>query len=96
MLEAALEKGIISQDDKEDALNVDVVVTGLSRSEEGVNILVVCEVSIKADRRDVERAYQRAGILRKAFGISSIPAVIAKSVTKRPTAKGEELGVFLF
>jgi len=95
VLEAALEKGIISQDEKDDALNVDVVVTGLSRSEEGVNILVVCEVSIKADRQDVERAFQRASILRKAFGISSIPTIIAKSVTKGARVRGEELGVIL-
>jgi len=95
VLEDVLEKGVISQEEKEDALNVDVVVTGLSRSEEGVNILAVYELSTRADRRDVERAYKRISVLRKTFGIPSIPTIIAKSVAKGATARGEEIGVIL-
>jgi len=94
ILEEAVDKGVISDEEMEDALNVDLVVEGILKSnKEGV--VLVCEVSCTADVTDVERANKRAIIIGKAFNKKSIPIVVGKEVTKGAKEKSEPLGVIL-
>jgi len=94
VLEEAVDKGVISDEEMEDALNVDLVVEGILKSnKEGV--VLVCEVSSTADVTDVEKANKRAGIIGKAFNKKSIPIVVGKEVTKGAKEKSEPLGVIL-
>jgi len=94
ILEEAVDKGVISDEEMEDALNVDLVVEGILKSnKEGV--VLVCEVSSTADVTDVERANKRAIIIGKAFNKKSIPIVVGKGVTKGAKEKSEPLGVIL-
>jgi SepF-like predicted cell division protein (DUF552 family) len=94
ILEEAVEKGVIRDEEMEDALNVDLVVEGIWKSnKEGV--VLVCEVSSTADITDVERANKRAGIIGRAFNKKSIPIVVGKEVTKGAKEKSSPLGVIL-
>jgi polyhydroxyalkanoate synthesis regulator phasin len=94
ILEEAVEKGVIRDEEMEDALNVDLVVEGILKSnKEGV--VLVCEVSCTADVTDVERANKRAGIIGRAFNKKSIPIVVGKEVTKGAKEKSSPLGVIL-
>jgi len=94
VLEEAVERGVISDEEMEDALNVDLVVEGILKSNKE-NVLLVCEISYTADTTDVERAKKRAGIIGKGFNIKSIPVVIGKEVTEGAEKKSSTLGVIL-
>jgi len=94
VLEEAVERGVISDEEMGDALNVDLVVEGILKSNKE-NVLLVCEISYTADTTDVERANKRAGIIGKGFNIKSIPVVIGKEVTEGAEKKSSTLGVIL-
>ena len=94
VLEEAVERGVISDEEMEDALNVDLVVEGILKSNKE-NVLLVCEISYTADTTDVQRANKRAGIIGKGFNIKSIPVVIGKEVTEGAEKKSSTLGVIL-
>jgi hypothetical protein len=94
ILEEAVDKGVISDEEREDALNVDLVVEGILKSNKE-EVVLVCEVSSTADITDVERANKRAIIIGKAFNKKSIPVVVGKEVTNEAKEKSEPLGVIL-
>ncbi len=94
ILEDAVENLLIKEEEKDNVLNIDVVATGVLKKEEK-KVVLVGEVSIKADREDVERAYKRARIISKAMGIPSISVVIGKELTEGAIKKAEELGVII-
>jgi hypothetical protein len=94
ILEEAVDKGVISDEEMEDALNVDLVVEGILKSNKE-EVVLVCEVSCTADVTDVERANKRAGIIGRAFNKKSIPIVVGKEVTNEAKEKAELLGVIL-
>ena len=93
ILESAVEKEWISEKEKEEALNVDVVASGFLKTEKEKKVVVVGEVSIKVDRIDVERAYERSKIISRAFGLSVIAVVIGKESTEGGLERAKELGV---
>ncbi|MFN3534540.1 MAG: hypothetical protein ACK4WB_04035 [Desulfatiglandales bacterium] len=95
ILDDAVDNGVISEEEREDALNIDVVATGFLRKEREKKVVIVTEVSIKADKVDVERAYERAMIVGKAMNLSSIAVVIGKEYTKGAEVKAKELNVIL-
>jgi len=95
VLEDAVDKGIISEDEKESALELDVVVTGTSKIQDGQKVVVACEVSVTAHSDDIERAFERASILSRAFAKQCIPVVIAKESAQEAFDKAQELGVVL-
>lgn len=94
ILENAVERGVIKEDEMDDVLKIDVVATGLLKKEDK-KVVIVGEVSIKADITDVERAYRRAEIMSRAMGISSIAVVVGKESTEGAIKRAEEIGVLL-
>jgi len=95
VLEDAVDKGLISEDEKESALDLDVVVTGVSKKQDRQEVVVACEVSVTAHSEDIERAFERASILSRAFAKQCIPVVIAKESAQEAFDKARELGVVL-
>ena len=94
-LEEAAEKRIITEEEKDSALNIDVVVTGFLKTDKDKKVVLAGEVSIKADKVDVERAYERANVIGKALGLSAIAVVIGKETTEGAIKRADELGVVL-
>ena len=93
ILESAVEKELIDEKEKDEALNVDVVASGFLKTEKKKKVVVVGEISIKVDRIDVERAYERSKIISRALGLSAIAVVIGKESTEGALEKAKELGV---
>ena len=94
-LDEALDAGRITEEEREEALSVDLVAEGYLRVEPQKKVLVVAEVSVKADKVDVERAHKRSKIVEKAFGMPTIPAVIGKKYTAGAKNKAKELQICL-
>ncbi len=94
-LDDAVEEGIITEDEKQDALNIDVVVTGYLKEDREKKVVIASEVSLRADRVDVERAYERANIFGRAMRIPAIAVAIGKETTEGAKNRSEELGVIL-
>jgi len=94
-LDEALDAGRITEEEREEALTVDLVAEGYLRVEPQKKVLVVAEVSVKADKVDVERAHKRSKIVEKAFGMPTIPAVIGKRYTVGAKNKAKELQICL-
>jgi hypothetical protein len=94
-LDEALDAGRITEEEREEALSVDLVAEGYLRVEPQKKVLVVAEVSVKADKVDVERAHKRSKIVEKAFGMPTIPAVIGKKSTAGAKNKAKELQIYL-
>ncbi len=74
-LSLAMENGIISKEEREDVLRLDLIVEGtlLSTKEP---VLVAVEVSYTISEHDVQRAVRRAEILKKVMGRKVLPAVV--------------------
>jgi cell division septum initiation protein DivIVA len=94
-LDEALDAGRITEEEREEALSVDLVAEGYLRVEPQKKVLVVAEVSVKADKVDVERAHKRSKLVEKAFGMPTIPAVIGKKYTAGAKNKAKELQIYL-
>ncbi len=73
-LALAIEKGIISKEEREDVLRLDLIIEGtlLSTKEP---VFVAVEVSYTIDKPDVQRAVRRAEILKKVMDKKVLPAV---------------------
>ena len=95
ILEEAVDKKTIEEEEKNEALRVDVVVTGVLKTQEDQKVIIAGEVSVTADANDVERAYKRAKIIGKAFGVSSMAVVIGKKWTEGAIDKSNQLGVII-
>ena len=65
-LDDAVDAGLISDNDRDYALNADVVVRGKMK-DSGKEVILVGEASVTVDLEDVERASKRAEITAKAF-----------------------------
>ncbi len=75
---AALDEGKIEREDFEEARRIDLVVRG---EWEGRTLHLALETSWTIDRRDVERAVQRARILQAVLG-ETWPAVAGSRLTE--------------
>ncbi len=80
ILDDALNSRIIIKEERKDALNSDLILTGLLRDYSEKNVVAVSEISMKVDKKDVERASHRAKVFEKAMyhllpllWISSLP-----------------------
>ena len=94
-LDEAVYAGIITEEEKDSALKLDVLAEGFLRDDREKKVLVAVEVSVKADRNDVERAKERSQILEKALGLPVIPVVISEGATFGAKEKAKELNVEL-
>ncbi|MEM1724233.1 MAG: hypothetical protein QXW71_00430 [Thermoplasmata archaeon] len=89
-----MDNRIISESERNNALNADVVVTGLL-GDKKEKVVLVAEVSVKVDITDVEKAFSKAKIIGKALNLPSIPVVIGEKFTEGAKIKAEELKVIL-
>jgi uncharacterized protein YoxC len=90
-LEAAL-----SDDEVATVLLLDLLAVGRPRRRDGWpdELWLATEVSAVIDRHDVERASERAALVRKA-GLAAIPVVAGESVTEGATELLQDLPVVL-
>ena len=95
ILDDALDAGIIGDDERDDALLCDVVVTGVLRNNKERKVLIVAEVSVVVDKQDVERAYSRTKVIEKCMGLPGIPVVIGKEHTEGSLKRADELQVIV-
>ncbi len=74
-------EGRLTQEEFRDLLAVDLLVSGRPRHlAEAPQVWLVVEISATVDRHDVERARQRADLLRRA-GLRAIPTVAGEDAT---------------
>lgn len=88
-------KATITDDERDDALKIDVVVTGFLRHNKEKKVFLAAEVSIVVDKTDVERAARRTKIIEKCLGIPGIPVVIGDEYTDGAKKAAEELQVIM-
>ncbi len=77
-LEDALDGGLISEEERKDALNLDALIR--VKSEDGRNLLLAVEVSHTLEDKDADRALRRANVIARVYGIETIPVVIGAYV----------------
>ncbi len=91
----ALDEGLITDEEHQEALRIDLVVGGKLIKKPAEDVLIGLEISYRADRRDVERAFERAQILKKALKKNILPVVYGKKFTRGAKELAEKLGVLL-
>ena len=79
LIDDALDRGVIDRQQRIDAGNVDIVLQGQSYPDRSV-IYVALEVSATIADGDIDRAGDRAEILRKATGKQTLPVVIGANI----------------
>ena len=84
----AAESGAITWDESDELALADVVVK--ATDQDGREIYIVAEISITVQEHDRERALERARILEKASGITTIAAVIGITEEARVIPAGDE------
>lgn len=95
LLDDALDEGKITLKEREDALEIDLVVSGLLMKDPSRKVYFAVEASVKADRRDVERAHRRAKIIEKAISEPVLGVVVCMDKTEGAIKKSNELDVLL-
>jgi len=93
-LDDAVDAGLISDDDRDYALNADVVVRGKMK-DSGKEVILVGEASVTVDLEDVEWASKRAEITAKAFRQEAIGVVVGKEITDRAQKAADEFAVLV-
>lgn len=71
-LDNAEESGLITSEEREKALNLDIL---LSVRKDGKPLLLAVEVSYTADEKDCIRAIERSEVFYKVYGVETIPVV---------------------
>lgn len=92
LLEDAADKGLISEEEKAEVLNLDAVAGGVSKAD-GKRCYLTLEVSVRVDVEDVERAARRASILGRAMDLPAIGVVVGREISQTAARRAEELGV---
>lgn len=95
ILDDALDENKITFEERQDALDVDLVATGVLTEDPTKKVFLIAEASVKADRKDVERAYRRAQIFKKATDTETLPVVVCKEKTQGAIKKATELDVII-
>lgn len=92
LLEDAVERGLITEDEMEDAKLVDTVARGRGRAE-ATPLYLAVEVSAAVDRHDLERARRRAAVIEKASGVSTRPVVAGERLREDAQQMAEQQGM---
>ena len=90
----AAAQGVISEQERREVLNADIILQGERQSDQGPLYMVV-EVSITVAGDDITRADERAVILARATGKETIPAVVSAHVDSARQQLAEERNVTL-
>ena len=94
LLEEAESRGAITEEEADELLLLDLIVAGTQRADHA-RVYVAAEISITANQDDVNRAADRADILRRVTGLPSRPVVIADRMAEsyRNLADEKEVAV---
>ncbi|MCS6876319.1 MAG: hypothetical protein NZM36_05610, partial [Aquificaceae bacterium] len=92
LLEDAVEKGLISEEEKDFAIRVDFAGRGRLQDKE---VYIALEATLSLYPEDVEKASKRAEILWRALSTETIPVVVFQSAQKPALERAEELGVLV-
>jgi len=79
LLEAAVERGLLTEEEAEDAKLLDAVARGRRRGD-GEPIYLVVEASVVIDQHDLARAVRRAAIVEKASGVPTLAVVAGERI----------------
>ncbi len=93
-LEDYEDKGEITEEQKDGVLNLDLIVSGRSKSLQKEVILAV-EVSYSLYEDDIERACDRANVLARVLQREVIPTVVACQIKEDTERLADEKGVLL-
>ena len=95
LLSDGADRGIITEDDADELDRADMIMLG--SSPEGEDVYVVGEISITIDDSDVERASDRAAILRTASNATTHAAVIGTAISdgNRERARTRDVTVII-
>ena len=89
-IDQAIRNGTITRDNSAELFEADIIISAED------NRHAVIEVSITADRDDIERAKTRAGILAAITGGAVTPVVITSRLTPAQSDQAEAAGVTTF
>ena len=89
-IDQAIRNGLVSQDGCADLFETDLIISALD------NRHAVIEVSLTADRDDIDRAKNRAGILAAITEGAVTPVVITSRLNPAQSAQAEAAGVTTF
>ena len=90
MISGAVERGLISDDEKLEIQRADAVMSG---QDGGTTVYFVGEFSITVNNSDIDRAITRSSILSKATGCHAWPMVIGETIPELQRARAEAEGV---
>ena len=86
----AIRDGLVTREDSADLFEADIIISAED------NRHAVFEVSLTADRDDIDRAKTRAGIMAAITGGTVTPVVITSRLNPTQSAQAEEAGVSTF
>ena len=92
MLDDAVERGALTEDESDEVTWADAVVRGRRRGDRA-QVVAVAEVSWGVGVKDVERAVRRADLVAK-LGFTTLPVVGGKAVTREAAELAREQGVW--
>lgn len=87
-LDDAEEQGLITPEEREQALNLDILLRAKKGEKE---FLLAVEVSYTVDEKDALRALERANIFYKLYQIETIPVVIGVEIPPELEEKHKEV-----
>lgn len=90
LMEDLLDADKISEDQWHEILLSDAVVRGVKG---GATVYAVAEISLTVHQDDIDRAAERAAIMRQATGATAYPVVVGASVPPPQMAQASEKGV---
>jgi len=93
-IEDALDEGLITEEQYESLLNVDLLVEGLLKETRKPIILAV-EISYSVYEEDLKRAMERANILAHILKKEVIPTVVGVEVREEILEEADRSGIFL-
>ena len=94
LLHNAVAQDVISEPDRGEVLSADIILQGRRQPDDSL-LYMVLEVSITVAGDDIARADDRAGILARAIGEETIPAVVSTHVDSARQRLAEERNVTL-
>ncbi|MCS6924732.1 MAG: DNA-binding protein [Candidatus Binatia bacterium] len=94
LLDSAVDRGILSLDERDQLAEADLIVSGRDQKT-GTEVYVVMEVSWGVGPGDVRRAAHRAALLAK-IGIPTFPAVAGREITPEAREQAARQGVWQF
>jgi hypothetical protein len=89
VLEDAVEEGLIGEDERKEALNLDLLL--IAKTAEGKDLLLAVEVSYTVQEKDVQRSLKRAEVFSKAYKCETLPVVAGVNIPEELKGKYREV-----